>query len=523
MPSTTASATVLSVASEAQSLDVKAFLGFFAQLKDLSPTVGFNMILAVHEENNALRGHLKSQEEQITGLKNKLRDCEWNKEVAMKEMFAMNEKERRNHHNTQIQMQELQNLLQVKEDCIKEKTAALDTKDVQLTKAKAEFKKQTESLVQAHQEISALQGNLKAKFSIIDQLKGTETGLKDKLSTAEEKVKVLGDKNLNLQQLLNNTRARLDTVEGFSAGYFEGDENPLIDNFTNLWQFAKTELHSQLKVDFSADAISNGPAWAKLKHCDIVRTHQIPIPCSNTQAAKQIRLAIILAVLAREIDRHIFQPCYITPEDTRIREILVELAVTNSEKESFCRSLLHSINVEAQEKALSLIIQTVVSRVLSYLENLLTETQRTSMHASLERIVQKAAEVWQPIRRAKKRYEPDFEQPGTNEYWLPFTLAENDRPEAQTVRDTQDEHALTIFPRLSVIEEDTVTTHTVVIQLGKSSSIVCAASSEMAKAPPNSSVVRVMAKSLVRSRSANSKGAHQPDGHPSAPKKANGK
>ncbi|RDH26429.1 hypothetical protein BDQ94DRAFT_176391 [Aspergillus welwitschiae] len=309
-------------------------------------------------------------------------------------------------------------------------------------------------------------------------------------------------------------------LKDLPLGFMKGTRAPY--DFTGLWQFAKTELYSQFNVDFTTEAISNGSAWTNLKRCDLVRNYHIPLPCSNTPPAKQIRLAIILAILAREIDKYIFQPCYIIPEDARIRKILGDLAMTDSEKESFCRSVLQSINTQAQEKVLSSTIQTVVGRVLSYFDDLLTEAQHMSMRSSLEKIVRKAAGVWQPIRRAKRRYEPDFEQPGPDEYWLPFTLDDNSRPEAQTAQNTQDENALTIFPRLSVIENDRMTLHTVVIQLSKSSPLFCAASSELPKATSNSSVVRVMAKTL-RSKSANPKGANQPDGHSIGTKKATGK
>ncbi|KAI3050741.1 hypothetical protein CBS147353_11627 [Aspergillus niger] len=522
MPSATTTALSVKSEAEAQAPDVQAFFGFFAQLKDLSPTVGFNMILTVHDENMTLRSHLKSKEEQVIDLEKKIRDCDSKKETAINEMFLMNEKERRCHQDTQSRVQELQKTLQEKDDLINAQNAALETKETQIRKAKAEFRKQTEALVQVQQEISVLQGNLRAKDTIIDQLKAAESGLKHSLSTTKENAKALEEKNSNLQQLLDNTRARLNTIEGFASGFYEGDEGSLIDDFTGLWHFAKTELYSQFKVDFTTEAISNGSAWTNLKRCDLVRNHHIPLPCSNTPPAKQIRLAIILAILAREIDRYIFQPCYIIPEDARIRKILGDLAMTDSEKESFCRSVLQSINTQAQEKALSSTIQTVVSRVLSYFDDLLTEAQRTSMRSSLEKIVRKAAGVWQPIRRAKRRYEPDFEQPGPDEYWLPFTLDDNSRPEAQTAQNTQDENALTIFPRLSVIENNRMTLHTVVIQLSKPSPLFCAASNELPKATSNSSVVRVMAKTL-RSKSANPKGANQPDGHSNGTKKATGK
>ncbi|GKZ98072.1 hypothetical protein AnigIFM59636_002095 [Aspergillus niger] len=231
---------------ESQAPDVQAFLGFFAQLKDLFPTVGFNMVLTVHDGNVTLRSHLKSKEEQVIDLEEKIRDCDLKKETALNEIFLMNEKERRCHQDTQSRVQEVQKSLQEKDDLINAQNAALDTKEKQIRKAKAEFRKQTEAL-----------GNLRAKDTIVDQLKAAESGLKNSLSTTKKNAKAL-EKNPNLQQLLDDTRARLNTIEGFASGFYEGDEGSLIDNFTGLWHFAKTELYSQFEVDFTTEAISNG-------------------------------------------------------------------------------------------------------------------------------------------------------------------------------------------------------------------------------------------------------------------------
>ncbi|PYH80266.1 hypothetical protein BO82DRAFT_338497 [Aspergillus uvarum CBS 121591] len=447
---------------EALDLDPRAILAFFARLKDLTPSDGFNMVQAVAVDSSQLLNKLTYYQKHVLDLEKVNND----KEITIHGMFETFSKEKQSHDNTQRRVKELE--------------------------------------------------------TTIEQLKAEASRLKDSLSTAKAQARTLEEDNSKLQRSLNDTRTRLSTIESFSAGHIEGDESSLIDGFTALWEFAKTELHPLLNVDLSTQAISNDSLWENLRRCELVQFHQIPIPCSNTQPAKHIRLVSILALLAREIDKYIFQPCYIIPEETRIREVLLDLAVTDSARESFCRSVLQSINTPDQEKNLSKMIQTVVKSVLSYLEGSVPESHLASVRAALERIVSRAAAVWDPIRRAKRRYELDFDQPGAEEWWLPFTVNEAKQAKPESGRPPHEEPALTIFPRLSVIEKGTITTHTVVIQLSKSSSILREALGEISKTQQMSGLIRLKGKSLL-SRSSSSSGPTQPNGQAIGAKKAGGK
>src|SRR5258708_4230115 len=113
-------------------------------------------------------------------------------------------------------------------------------------------------------------------------------------------------------------------------------------------------------------------------------THQVPLPQSNSDAAKQMRFAVFLAILARELDEHIFQPSYLSTEDNSIREVLVGLAMTEPKRESFCRALLLSLDPEGQAMNLDERKKTVVRNVGSCLLELLSPTQFQGVRTSLE-------------------------------------------------------------------------------------------------------------------------------------------
>lgn len=237
----------------------------------------------------------------------------------------------------------------------------------------------------------------------------------------------------------------------------------------------------------------NTAAWEKLRHIDLARESQIPLPCSNTSAAKQMRLAFILAVLAREINKYIFQPTYIAPTDGNIlRRVLNDQAAKDSEKESFCRLILLSIDPATQARTCFENVQLVVQNVSACLNELLSEDQRHTFHKSLSNVVQKASEVWKPIQCSRRRYEPDFDPPLADDEWMSFVVPSSEKTTAANDASKKNPycHAISVFPRLSVIENDTITEYTAITQLTSSNNLWVTADREMVQEPPSPTIAR---------------------------------
>lgn len=218
----------------------------------------------------------------------------------------------------------------------------------------------------------------------------------------------------------------------------------------------------------------------------------MPLPCSNTVAAKQMRLAVILAILAREIATHIFQPIYIAPMDDKFWKALTDLAATDSEKELFCRSILLSMNPEIQSQRCFANIQTVVTNVSAYLDDLLPTDQRHVFHRSLELVVQKAVDTWKPIQCSQRKYETDFEPAIDDDDWKLFKFPKHDNATAENSANqkNQSKNALAVFPCLSVIENQASTAYTHAIRLSSSQHQWIAAQREMVKEPPSPTLGR---------------------------------
>ena len=201
-----------------------------------------------------------------------------------------------------------------------------------------------------------------------------------------------------------------------------------------------------------------------------------------------MRLALILAILARELNTHIFLPIYIAPidnENNTFRQVLNNEAAINSEKESFCRSVLLSLDPPTQESICLEGIQTVVKNVSEYLYELLSEEQRLAFHNTLSKVVQKAAAVWKPIQQSKRRYELDFDPPTADDECEVFMFpSTNNAPKEKSANQRNpNKVSLTMFPRVSIIENKEITAYTRPIQLSSSQYQWVAAESEMNQEP----------------------------------------
>lgn len=184
--------------------------------------------------------------------------------------------------------------------------------------------------------------------------------------------------------------------------------------------------------------------------------HQVPLPPSNSDAAKQMRLAVFLGIFAREINQQIFQPVYLSSDDNSVREILTNLAMKDCKKESFCRAMLLSVDPEKQLANLKERKKTVIRNVELYLKDLFLPTQFQGVQMSLEGVVESAAKSWNYFQHAVEKYEPDFEPlEWDDDEWDAFPFADDmGAPDGQASSSEIDGTLLTIFPRICRVKDN---------------------------------------------------------------------
>lgn len=207
-------------------------------------------------------------------------------------------------------------------------------------------------------------------------------------------------------------------------------------------------------------------------------------------------LAMILAMLSREIDRYIFQPAYIAGEDCPSRQSLANLAAVNTEKESFCRSILFSLDPESQSKRCQWRVQKIVQHVSSYLCALLSDEQHSRFCQSLENVAKKAVEVWHAIQHARRKYESGFEPADSDDETATFVFPGLESVDTPSNSQSQAQGSLIIFPHIYAIEGNKKILYTPTWQLTSMHPQWVAAEQEVRQGPPSSAFERVVSTQL---------------------------
>ncbi|KAJ5591490.1 uncharacterized protein N7459_001859 [Penicillium hispanicum] len=377
---------------------------------------------------------------------------------------------------------------------IEEKDKAIEgskKKLEELEREKADIRTELTQERNKHQKslngISAVVKKLKDRDGTIAEMKTAESTFKSTLASAEKDIRALQAEKAALNKALQAKQTRLQLLESFTVEHSDINDDAVINGFTNLCQLATREISSCFQQDLDAKVLEDKSIWDKFRkdHLNLLQQN-FPFKASNTSAAKDMRLAITLAILSREINKHIFQPNYILPDDSDIRETLIDLAGEDPEKERFLRSMLLSIDPKAQDETVESKANSVVHNVSGQLSKLISQTQHGAVHASISKIVGEAKGFWRLVQRAQHKYEIDFEDSYSDERheWKPFAFPSDGDFRGTAIAPVgQDGSFFTVFPCLYSINDGEEECLVEVAQLRKHQRQCVEAAKEMDKAP----------------------------------------
>ncbi|CAI7566855.1 unnamed protein product [Penicillium glandicola] len=459
-----------------------------------SQTVSTMLEEIVHqrEQVHARDEELKKAQDQVLELKERNR-------VAIEEMFAANESEKAKKKDALDRVESLCASVSQKDERLTEYSKEVQDLHQQIDSIKSSYSSELDKVSQSAKEISTLKQNLEEKDKTIDKMKSVGSSLKSKFSSAQKKIEELEAEKALLGQALQASQGRLQSLESFTAQELELGESSITDSFSDLWVFASSEVFAILREDLDEEVLKvclylnplynhihssfdqkDKSIWDKLRKANAqIAQNNIPLVPSNSLEAKGIRLAMTMAVLSRELCKHIFQPNYLLPDDSEIQRVLSRLAENNTEKESFCRRVLLSVDHNAEERNRQIRIQTVIRNVSAYLWALLSETQHDSIRISIEKIVQKAAAFWLPVQCAQQRYETDFELFDFDiDDCEPFKFPGDSELLDRQDQGARDVNVLTVFPCISLVKDGGRDPLTHLIQLRSSQKLFMAAENE---------------------------------------------
>ncbi|KAJ5630967.1 uncharacterized protein N7484_011067 [Penicillium longicatenatum] len=399
---------------------------FLKQLSKLASSAESQAASAMLEESENLKKELKKAHDEIRDLKER-------KRVAIEEMFAANEDGKAKQKEALDHIESLRASVKQKDQSLTEYSNQVQALHQQINSLKSSYSLELSKVSQSAKKINELEQSSKEKDKTIDKMKTAGSNLKTMLSSAQQKIQELEAEKTALKKELQASQGRLRNLESFTVQQLELDERSISTKFSELWAFSLSEMFTVLREDLDETVLKDKSIWEKLRK-EIARfaVQYFPLVPSNSSEAKGMRLAMILAILSREICKNIFQPDYILPEDSAIHGILSRLAENNTEKESFYRRVLLSIDENAEEEKFS----------------------RHAFRRCIERVVQKAAEFWLPIQRAQQRYETEFDLIDLeDDDWEPFCFPGDNTIPARQHQVVQDVNILTVFPCISLVKD----------------------------------------------------------------------
>lgn len=217
----------------------------------------------------------------------------------------------------------------------------------------------------------------------------------------------------------------------------------------------------------------------------------MPLPESNSDAAKQMRCVVILGQLARSTAIHVLQPTHLFPANGCIGSVLTRQARDDSRKESAIRALFQAMLPNEHDAYATRAVDRACKEVMALTERLLGPDRSTEFTNQLKALVQEACVIWREIRRSEFAIEPSFEENSSDWDWdeLWFDAGKPVIGQQKRRGDVERERvALVVFPRLLAIDEESEYPESQGVLFMKSQTRI--AQEETERPPPGSSPLR---------------------------------
>jgi hypothetical protein len=147
----------------------------------------------------------------------------------------------------------------------------------------------------------------------------------------------------------------------------------------------------------------------------------IPLPRSNSETARQMRVAAVLRLVAHVARHYVFQPVYLTEHGTEVARIIDDLG---SSEAKWVRRVLLNINTKEQEVNGMTRAQTAAARIEETVRFMISSpTRAQEFQNQVYHWFQKACKLWMSIQQLDIRIECHLEvQTGEQGLrgWRPF-------------------------------------------------------------------------------------------------------
>ncbi|KAF2195054.1 hypothetical protein K469DRAFT_2802 [Zopfia rhizophila CBS 207.26] len=371
----------------------------------------------------------------------------------------------------QRKIDEMQEVLRKRERTISE----LKSKEEELKsngrKVEDMYKTKVAKLKEKEQELKGTKERAEKGEKKADDLSIKWTESRNRVVVLEQSLEASRNQNATLTETLNSTTGRLNQLESFAVPLYDVDLENLAAELEKLWKSATLLVGAFLKRDLPDEKLQKD--WITLRNTDIVK-YNIPLPQSNSAIAKEMRIAKVLAIFAKLVDKYIFQPTYLLIEKSRFRELLRRLASFDPEKERFARGMMLSVFPHEQDEGDKSMVDWVIVHLMETagVDDILAAEDIPRFEDELEVLLVRAQEVWRSVLRSTQSLGPGFGfADAPNFQWQTFefqvaNITEGAEAIPPVTATSAEEEPFVIFPRIYLLkgEPEPITAGTVLLE-----------------------------------------------------------
>ncbi|KAL2173759.1 uncharacterized protein P884DRAFT_317452 [Thermothelomyces heterothallicus CBS 202.75] len=365
-----------------------------------------------------------NNEAEIESLKQNVADLEAAK-AELEQIKADNEAEIASLKETIANLEEDKRKLEEELEAARQEIASLNDTIAQKNN---EIESLQESLRAAEEQIASLQQTVEEKNAEIEDLHGKLTAEGARADKAEAHGRDLQARLDETTQDLQITRGKLSDLEQYRIVLKSDNDETYVTVLDKIWTTIVTLVESTFRPDIDEQTLADPSCWSNLRNSPYLKHAtqlQIPLPQSNTPAAKGMRISAVLAVLSRAMHKHIFRPVYLLDDDDEnLVKFLRALEDEDPTREAHVRATLLSMMPERQAEQGARRVKMVVREVSWLVQHLLTALQFEAFCTGLEAACRVACEQWRRIQLANVKIEPYFGPPYDDFDWQVLELPE---------------------------------------------------------------------------------------------------
>ncbi|KAL1852763.1 hypothetical protein Daus18300_012094 [Diaporthe australafricana] len=341
--------------------------------------------------------------------------------------------------------QELKSLLELKaavDAQLAETKAQLETEQDATTTAKDDLETATDSLQKEADrtsilldEVAHLRQTISDRNQEVEDLKGEFVRVNDNLSETRSSLKELEHVAQAHEQELKSKMDTLDKIDMYQVKLKHEPEETYVDILDTIWVSILDLAETHFSQDLDPAVLRDPSCWANLRSADHLRNLavRLPLPRSNTPAAKQMRVAAVLAAVSRSLACHVFRPSYAVDgadADAAVARLLRGLEAASPAHERHVRgALLGAVPAEEGEEEgkgdkARRRAAAAVREVSFVVQHLLSALQYEAFCGALEACAALACAQWARIQRAEMKIEPYFGPPYDDFDWQVLMLPE---------------------------------------------------------------------------------------------------